>query len=226
MAQKSDSYLRWVILFLTCILMIGNYYCYDIPAAMKTQLDDYMGNPSNFETYFSLLYTLYSIPNIILPFFGGFFVDKVGVRLCLIIFVVLIAAGQVVFAFGVSIKSWPVMFIGRIIYGFGGESISVANSSILADWFVNKEVAFAFGLNLSVARLGSVFNNLLSPILADSAGVPFALWFGTILCASSVGCALLMAPIDKAMEVKLGIQPPEVCFPPPLPLPRLPHQRS
>jgi MFS family permease len=169
-----------------------------------------MGNPSNFETYFSLLYTLYSIPNIILPFFGGYFVDKIGVRLCLIIFVVLIACGQVIFAFGVSIKSWPVMFVGRVVYGFGGESISVANSSIMADWFAGKELAFAFGLNLSVARLGSVFNNLLSPILAESAGVPFALWFGTILCASSVGCAFLIAPIDKAMEVKLGIQSEQV----------------
>ena len=162
-----------------------------------------MGNPSDYETYFSLLYTLYSVPNIILPFFGGFFVDKIGVRLCLIIFVCLIAAGQVVFAFGVSIKSWPVMFVGRIIYGFGGESISVANSSIMADWFAGKEVAFAFGLNLSVARLGSVFNNLLSPTLANSAGVPFALWFGTILCAMSLGCALLISPIDKAMEDKI-----------------------
>lgn len=95
------------------------------------------------------------------------------------------------------------MFVGRIVYGFGGESISVANSSIMADWFAGKEVAFAFGLNLSVARLGSVFNNLLSPVLADSAGVPFALWFGTILCASSVVCAFLIAPIDKAMESKL-----------------------
>jgi hypothetical protein len=28
------------------------------------------------------------------------------------------------------------MFVGRIIYGFGGESLGVANSSILADWFL------------------------------------------------------------------------------------------
>jgi MFS family permease len=159
-----------------------------------------MGSPSDFELMFNLLYTLYSIPNIFLPFFGGFFVAKFGVRLCLIIFVALIAIGQVIFAFGVSIKSWPVMFLGRIVFGFGGESISVANSSILADWFAGKELAFAFGLNLSVARLGSVFNNLLSPALANSAGVPFALWFGTILCAMSFGCALVISPIDKAME--------------------------
>ena len=48
----------------------GNYYTYDIPAALKSQLDDYMGNPDNYETLFSLLYTLYSIPNIFIPLFG------------------------------------------------------------------------------------------------------------------------------------------------------------
>jgi MFS family permease len=63
-----------------------------------------------------------------------------------------------VVAFGVSIESWGVMFLGRVLFGFGGESIAVANSSILADWFEGKEVAFAFGLNLSVARYVNVVN--------------------------------------------------------------------
>lgn len=198
--KKAQSKLRWLILFLNCILMIGNYYCYDIPAALITQLDDYMGNPADYETYFNLLYTVYSIPNIILPFLGGFFVDKFGVRTCLVVFVATITVGQAIVAFGVSIKSWPIMFLGRVVFGFGGESIAVANSSILADWFEGKEVAFAFGLNLSVARLGSVFNNLLSPQLADSGGVPFAFWFGAILCGVSLGCALLITPLDAAIS--------------------------
>ena len=43
-------------------------------------------------------------------------------------------------AFVVSIESWAVMFLGRVLFGFGGESIAVANSSILADWFEGKEV--------------------------------------------------------------------------------------
>jgi MFS family permease len=176
---------------------------------LQTQMDDYMGNPGNYETLFSLLYTVYSIPNIFLPFFGGYFVDKFGVRTCLILFVSLISAGQVIFAFGVSVKSWPIMFIGRVVFGFGGESIAVANSSILADWFEGKEVAFAFGLNLSVARLGSVFNNLLSPVLADSAGVPFALWFGTFLCGASMVCAFVVVPIDKV--TRQNNPPPNNC---------------
>lgn len=204
--SKSQSPLRWLILVLACLMMIGNYYCYDNPAALKSQIDDYMGNPGDYETMFSLLYTVYSIPNIFLPFFGGYFVDKLGVRICLLVFTSFIAAGQVIFAFGLSIKSWPVMFIGRVVFGFGGESLSVGNSAILADWFAGKELAFAFGLNLSIARLGSVINNLVSPALASSISVVFALWFGAILCGGAVFCVLLMTPIDKKMDDILAKQ--------------------
>ena len=76
MLQKSTSWLRWPILVLACLMLIGSYYCFDIPAAIKTQIDDYFGDPGDYETYFSLLYTLYAAPNVILPFFGGFFVDR------------------------------------------------------------------------------------------------------------------------------------------------------
>ena len=42
---------------------------------------------------------------------------------------------QVVFSLGISIHSWPLMFVGRFIFGLGGENLVVANSALLADWF-------------------------------------------------------------------------------------------
>lgn len=99
------------------IFLVGSYYCFDIPAALKTQIDDYMGDPSEYETYFGLLYTLYAVPNVILPFFGGYFVDKIGVRLSMLIFASLVALGQVIFSFGLLLESWPVMFTGRFVFG-------------------------------------------------------------------------------------------------------------
>lgn len=79
----------------------------------------------------------------------------------------------------------------------------MANSALLADWFKGKELAFAFGINLSIARLGSVFNNLLSPPLTEMAGLVFACWFGALLCGASVFCVILTMPIDKAFDLKL-----------------------
>lgn len=123
--------------------------------------------------------------------------------MCLLLFSSLITIGQVIFSLGLSLKSWPVMFLGRLIFGFGGESFTVANSALLAQWFKGKELAFAFGVNLSISKLGSVVNNLVSPVLTDDVSILFALWFGAILCAFCVGCVLVTMPIDLAMENKV-----------------------
>ena len=54
------------------------------------------------------------------------------------------------------------MSAGRLIFGLGAESMIVAITTIIARWFKGKELSFAFGLNLTVARLGS-FLALNSP---------------------------------------------------------------
>ena len=42
---------------------------------------------------YTILYAVYSLPNIVLPLFGGFFVDKIGIRIGLLLFSSLVAAG-------------------------------------------------------------------------------------------------------------------------------------
>lgn len=159
-----------------------------------------MGNDKNFETYFSLLYTIPAFPNIVLPFFGGYFVDTLGADRCMAVFISIIATGHVVFSYGLSIKSWPVMFLGRAIFGIGETSNAVANSTLLADWFLGKEMALAFGINLSISRLSSVANNIISPVLASSGGVVFASWFAAIILACGVGAAMVLVVLDRAIE--------------------------
>lgn len=39
--EKSQQRVRWVVLLLSCVLMIGNYYCFDNPAALKSQLQQH-----------------------------------------------------------------------------------------------------------------------------------------------------------------------------------------
>ena len=76
--EKPKSTIRWFVLVLACLMLIGSYFCNDQPAAVKTQIESFMGFTDDYETYFNLLYSLYAIPNIVLPFFGGYFVDKLG----------------------------------------------------------------------------------------------------------------------------------------------------
>ncbi|KAF4321703.1 hypothetical protein BBO99_00001683 [Phytophthora kernoviae] len=104
--EKSELRVRWLVLFLSCLLMIGNYYCFDNPAALKSQLQQHFSNIPNarYEFLFNLLYTLYSIPNILLPFFGGVLVDRFGARVMLFAFSTAILAGQLIFATGGNIN--------------------------------------------------------------------------------------------------------------------------
>ncbi|GMH54858.1 hypothetical protein TrRE_jg6886, partial [Triparma retinervis] len=197
--ERSKLKVRWLVLVLACAMMIGNYYCYDNPAALINQLQTLMGN-QDFSRDYNLLYTVYSIPNMVLPFFGGYFVDKLGAPFCLIIFGSLILAGQVLFAFGSSVTSWPIMWCGRILFGLGGENLTVAQSALLAQWFRGKELAFAFGINLSISRLGSVINNFISPAIASGGGTAAALWFGVAVCGGSLVMAIALYPIDKKAQ--------------------------
>lgn len=40
-----------------------------------------------------MLYTVYSLPNIILPFFGGVLIDKIGPRKAILLFSTIILIG-------------------------------------------------------------------------------------------------------------------------------------
>lgn len=62
--EKCQSPIRWIMLILACLMMVGGYYCTDIPASLKTQLGDYFDNPGDYEMRFGLLYTLQAAPNV------------------------------------------------------------------------------------------------------------------------------------------------------------------
>jgi MFS family permease len=193
--REPSMYFRWLVLFATCLVMTCVYYSLDIPAALHQNLKNYM-NDSAFELRFNLLYTLYSFPNVILPFFGGYFTDKMGASYCLMIFAAFCFLGQLIFAAGTAYRNWTFMLLGRAVYGIGGESICVAYSTLLTEWFAGKELAFSFGIALAISRLGSVFNNLASPVIANSFSTPWALWAGVALNFMAVVVAAGIKNVD------------------------------
>ena len=72
--ERSDLWLRWPMLVLICCLLIGDFYCYDNPAALQDLLRQRFSSqmdPDEFQTKYQLLYMVYAAPNVILPFFGG-----------------------------------------------------------------------------------------------------------------------------------------------------------
>lgn len=155
---------------LQCLLFhfSGAYFAYDSPAPLQDEITRDMGVST---ATFAQLYAMYSWPNVILCFFGGFLIDRVfGIRLGAIIFSSIVFAGQIVVAFGALSNKFWLMDVGRFIFGIGGESLAVAQNTYAVMWFKDKELNLVFGLQLSLAQLGrTVGINVMAP-LTDSLG--------------------------------------------------------
>ena len=158
--QPSAAY-RWTILGFVSLAMFGNYYVYDC----ISPLADLLVKQLNFtDKDIGTLNAIYSFPNILMVLIGGIIIDRLGTRKSTFLFSLLCMTGAVI----TSLSSQLVfMAAGRLIFGLGAESLIVAITTVIANWFKGKELSFAFGLNLTIARLGS-FTALNSPTWARS----------------------------------------------------------
>ena len=74
--------------------------------------------------------------------------------------------------------------------------MTVSQSAIVSSWFAGKELSFAFGINLSVARIGSSINGPVETSAAKSHGVGYALLIGFFICCFSLLMAFGLVWID------------------------------
>jgi MFS family permease len=168
---------RWVVLILISLAMFGNYYIYDAISPMADLLATQLGfSDSNI----GLLQAIYSIPNIFMVLIGGFIIDRLGTKKSTVIFALLCMLGAVITA---ATPKLEIMAAGRLVFGLGAESLIVAVTTAIAKWFKGKELSFAFGINLTIARLGS-FAALNSPSWASKA---FENWQGPLIISVFFG---------------------------------------
>ncbi len=129
--------------------MFGNYYVYDSIAPLSNILQSELGFTS---TQVGLLQAIYSAPNIVMVLIGGVLVDRFGARQATAGFTAVCLVGALLSA--ASGTFW-IMALGRLIFGLGGESMIVAVTAVLGHWFRGRQLGFAFGVNLAIARAGS-----------------------------------------------------------------------
>lgn len=214
--KEEIVHLKWRVLVFACFLTFGSYYIYDFPGSIGT------GEHHTIQSWFlshgksynqednQALYSVYSWPNTVLAVFGGLLIDKfLGLRKAMTLFVSLVFFGSVIFFLGVLSKTYPLLLLGRLVFGLGGESLSVAQSAFVARWFKEgRGMALAFGITISFARVGSSFNFLFSPTIANKDGIVTSTLFGCIACGISlISCAALVA-LD-IYGAKKGVVPQE-----------------
>lgn len=147
---EPPPYIRWTALVFLSLAMFGNYYPYDAVAPVADLLASQLGFT---DEQIGMLFSVYSIAAVLVLLAGGYVIDRYGTRRSIFVFAAICLVAAIVTALSADIR---VMLVGRFLLGVGSEPLIVAVTTALAKWFKGKELSFAFGLNLTIARLGSV----------------------------------------------------------------------
>ncbi|KAF9302477.1 hypothetical protein BGZ74_005282, partial [Mortierella antarctica] len=198
--------IRWVILASGCFVLFGNYYAYDNPAALNQPLQVHLRLADDEYAYvLNLLYTVYSVPNILLPWISGYAASRLGHRRILFWGSVVVVLGHMIVCLGVERRNVAMMIVGRVIFGMS-ESLGVVQAALTIKYFRGQELAMALGVNLYVSRLGSVLNDVLTPLIWSRSNVAVAFWGGFVTCVASLMSALVLVVLDRWQERKLSDQ--------------------
>ena len=190
---------RWLVLIFVSLAMAGNYYIYDSINALERIFIDNLGFSA---TQFGWLNASYSVAAVATLLVGGIIIDRIGTKKAILAFAVICLLGSIITA---ARGSAPLMIAGRTVLGLGAESMIVAVTPALAKWFKGKELSFAFGINLTIARLASVAADN-SPTWANPAFYPQGpagqpSWQGPLLIAVGAGVlAVIFSIIYWALE--------------------------
>src|SRR5579862_1894710 len=190
----------------TSLCMLGNYYGYDSIGPVAEQLSRELHFS---DTQIGTLNAIYSLPNIFLVVLGGVLVDRFTARRMVLGTTALCLVGAVVTALGAQ---FPLMAAGRLLFGVGSETLAVATTVALAQWFAGRYFALLFALNLSLARLGSYLADR-SPSFAAGLyerGWQPPLWLAVGFAVASFAGALVYYWLDRreAPRGTLALPPP------------------
>jgi MFS family permease len=200
------AHVRWTVLTLVSLALFGNYYTYDSIGVLADILQKSLGYT---DSDLADLNAAYNVSGIGLVLVGGILVDRLGARRATVVFSAICLLGAVLTAVSPRL---PVMVAGRLVLGLGSESLIVAVTTLLGQWFSGRALGLAFGLNLSLARFGS-FGADFSPTVFKplyDAGWQQPLWLAAGLSLLSlVTCgAYALVERDAERRYQLGRPPP------------------
>lgn len=182
---------RWTALFIVAFTMMTGYFITDVMSPLEVLLDKPvaaggLGWTSDDYGFFAGSYGLINV-FLLMLFFGGIILDKMGIRFTGIMSCGLMVIGVFIKYYGVTgdfgdsrftlsfvnfslPMSAAVASLGYAIFGMGCEICGITVSKIITKWFTGHELALAMGIQVALARLGTAG--------AMMGSLPFAKAFG------------------------------------------------
>ena len=173
--RLNDSpFARWTVLFIVATAMMMGYFVNDVMSPLETMLeaskeDGGLGWTSSDYGFFSGSKGLINV-FLLMLFFSGLILDKMGIRFTGILACSLMVLGTLIkyYAVTADFGSHEVAFLstrlpasaawasfGFAIFGVGYEMTGITVSKAIVRWFTGHEMALAMGIQLAMARLGT-----------------------------------------------------------------------
>ena len=216
---------RWIVLAIMSLICFAQYYIYDSITPLGTMIKEQLTFSG---AEYGLLFSFYSVANVffLMLLLAGVLVDKLGLKVSGILYGFLCFLGAALTAVGAwkglpgllgggygwlhtaFFPSWSpelkIMLLGRMIYGVGAEAILVVNNKVLARWFKGKELAFAYGMNLTIMRAGTYLALWVQAPVAVAWGLRAALWFAVALMAVGFATYFVYLALERSARGRIG----------------------
>ena len=217
---------RWTALVLASLSIFGAYYFNYALSSIKPMLESILGwNSEDFGTYTSA-YAWFNV-FLFMLIFSGFILDKLGIRKTGL-------GATIVMFLGTALNYWAVSHhfpegsvvhipilgdmktqvllssLGFAIFGVGTEAIGITISKAVVRWFKGKEMALAMGMQMSIARLGTMLALVISLPLAKNFTVTAPILFALVVMLVGVGSFITFSILDIRLDKSEGTQEQEI----------------
>ncbi|KAF0682610.1 Aste57867_25247 [Aphanomyces stellatus] len=182
---------RFFLLFFICLIPFGGHFVKNQMSSLEQLMLDDKAFPLT-NTMYGALNSAVSIPNMIIPFFGGHLLDSRG-HLSILWFVLLMCVGQALFTFAMSAHVFWLAMVGRVIFGIGEGSVVAGARAILSFWFDHSELTCAMGIMVAITNVSKMLAKSTSaPLALHFGSYTYGLAYGVVVCVVCSGFALVV----------------------------------
>lgn len=173
--------MRWVVMIIVSFTMMCGYVITDIMAPLKDVLEKELAWSSTEYGIFSGAYGYLNV-FLLMIIFGGLILDKLGIRFTGLTSALLMIIGAAIKYFAIDALPseatiWGIdsqvfyASLGFTIFGVGSEIMNITVTKIIVKWFKGREIALALGLQVAIARIGTILALVFAVPIAEHFGV-------------------------------------------------------
>lgn len=212
---RDSAAMRWTALAVVAFTMMAAYYVNDVMAPLQEMLEEQLGWSGSEFGFFTGAYSFLNV-FLLMLIWGGFLIDRFGVRFTGKLAVLLMAGGTLVQYYGITALAGNEELIfgyktgvfvaaaGYSVFGVGAEVAGITVTKIIARWFKGKELATAMGVQVALARIGSQAAYSLAIPLARNFQLETPVLIGLVLLVGGAVSFFIFSVMDRRLDRQEG----------------------